>query len=322
LYWQDDEQYCQHEADVQRSPVHERQFVPETQLQALPGRSEHAPHAQPLVHTCCEHASQVPAWVAPGVHTPPPEHEPNAVHGPQPQVGLHVRVRDCVPHAHAAVSVSVVPAVHAPSPVHVAGPQVQSAPHVREEVPQRPQPPPASTESAAHSPLELQEPAFVQAPPRQSCCCVPQKPHGTSLGGSPSTQSQAAGAVHAPQIPFAQGSTPTPQTEEHERSASLPMAALSSSQSSPAAMPSLSASTDGSMHAPERQTWVPVQAGTQPGASTSRSTTSPRSASWPRSSCRVPASTTPPLAQPMTVSASAPAKKERAARRSVDTTPH
>lgn len=244
--------------------MHDRQFVPATQSQVLPGRNEHAPQVQLLVQTSCEHASQLPSRVAPGVQTPPPEHVPNAPHAPQPQVPLHVRVRDRVPQPHASVSVSTMPAMHSPSPVHTGAPQAQPMPQVRIVVPQRPQTPPGSTVPAMHSPLPAQAPAFIHAPATQSCCCVPQKPQGTSRGGAPSTHSQAGGAVQVLHTPLEHCSTPTPQTEEHVRSASLPMPAVLSSQSSAVGTPSPSASAVALTQSPARQTSVPMHAGVQP----------------------------------------------------------
>ncbi len=266
-------------------------------MHAFPGARPHAPHAQPLVHTSCEHESvQLPRRVAPAAHTPPPEHAPNALHAPQPHAALQVRVRDCVPQPQDAVSVSVAPAVHSPSPVQVVPPQRQSAPQVRADVPQRPQLPPGSTVPAEHSPLALQEPAFVHAPPTQICCCTPQSPQGTSRGGAPAVQSQATGAVHALHTPLEQRSTPVPHTDEHERSASRPIPGVVSSQSSAAGIPSPSASVAGSTHIPERQTCAAVHAGVQPASPTLRSMISGRSGVSPRSATRVPASGTPPLA--------------------------
>lgn len=257
-------QNCQHGADTHEPPLHERQFVPLSQSQVLPGRNEQAPQVQLLVQTSCEHGSQLPARVAPGVQTPPPEHAPKAPHAPQPQVPLQVRVRERVPPAHASVSVSTMPAMHSPSPVHTGAPQAQPIPQVRIEVPQRPQTPPGSTVPAMHSPLPAQAPAFIHSPATHSCCCVPQNPQGTSRGGAPSTHSHAGGAVHALQTPLEHCSTPTPQTDEHVRSASLPMPAVLSSQSSAVGTPSPSASAVGLTHSPARHTSAPTHAGVQP----------------------------------------------------------
>jgi hypothetical protein len=76
-------------------------FEPDSQLQALPGLSLHALQLQLLPQTWCEHASQLPCLVAPGLHTPCP---------PQvPQLQLDVQVR--VPQLPQA---SVVPGLQTP----------------------------------------------------------------------------------------------------------------------------------------------------------------------------------------------------------------
>ncbi len=59
----------------------------------------HIPHA-------CE-------LVAPGLHTPPPEHVPQA-----PHAQLAEQVRVCVPHIVPHARISVAPGAHAPSPPH------------------------------------------------------------------------------------------------------------------------------------------------------------------------------------------------------------
>jgi len=253
-YWQDDEQNCQQLDEVHKPPVHVRKFVPLRCSQTLPGRSVHIPdQVQALVQTSCEHGSHRLGRVAPGTHSPAPEHAPKALHGPQPHVDEQVRVRVRVPQPHASVSVSTVPATHSPSLAHVSAPHAHVLSQLRMRVPQRPHAPPDSTVPAAHSPLALQPPAFIQRPPTQSCCCVPQKPHGTSRGGSPSVHSHVAGAEQAPHTPSVQVSLPTPQAEVHGRDALRPIDDDASSQSSEVGTPSPSASARGSMHVPSRQ---------------------------------------------------------------------
>jgi len=331
LYWHADEQYCQQRDVLHMPPVHVRKLVPDTQSHALPGRSEHVPdHVQLAEQTSCEHASQLPARVAPGVHTPAAEHAPNAPHAPQPQVPLQVRVRLLVPQPHASLSDSVVPATHAPSPAHTAAPHAQPIPHVRMLVPQRPQAPIGSLVPAAHSPLALHAPAFIQLPPRQSCCCVPQNPQGTSRGGSPSVHSHVAGAEHAPHTPLAHCSTPAPQSEAQERSASRPMPAVVSSQSSVAGTPSASTSTVASMQLPDRHSCPPVHAGVQPAVPASMSTMSGMSGVSASMGVRLPASGAPPFAHAASArlstapssTADAVARRAFAAGRCVNTTSH
>ncbi len=303
-YWQDDEQNCQQLAELQVPPVQVRKFVPLRCSQALPARSVHIPdQVQALVQTSCEHGSHRLGRVAPGTHSPAPEHAPKALHGPQPQLEVQVRVRERVPQPHASVSVSTVPATHSPSPTHVSAPHAQALSQARMRVPQRPHAPPDSTLPAAHSPLALQPPAFIQRPPTQSCCCVPQNPHGTSRGGSPSVHSHVAGAEHAPHVPAVHVSVPTPHGDEHARLLLRPISGAVSSQSSAVGTPSPSASARGSMQVPSRQSCVGAQAGTQSLVPASSGGGSPRSVASPASSWRTPGSGVPPVAHAATSSA-------------------
>lgn len=140
-------------------------LVPLSQLQALPGLSLQAPQVQLLVHTWCEHDSQLPCLVLPGAHTPCPLQVPQVqaevqvrvpqlpqacllpgVHVPWPlqllqgcQVQLLPQVRCCVPQLPQACD-CVLPGVHSPPPHALHALHVQFGWHTRVCVPQLPQP--------------------------------------------------------------------------------------------------------------------------------------------------------------------------------------